>query len=117
MPRTCSQCTEESVLSHLQEPLCKEHAKQRLEELKEKRDKRKLEFEKTKQHYEDLKNKYNVRSYGHIEHQLNVEGRDDIDEDDVQAVNEAEVEFGAKREKFEGVQKQIERLEQKLQSN
>lgn len=111
---TCNQCDKDATASVKQEPLCDEHAEERLEELQEKRDRLEEEFEEAKERYNELLDKYDVDSYGQIEHQLNVEGREDIDESDVQAVNEVEDEFAIKREELRGVEVTIENLKRTM---
>lgn len=111
---TCSQCDSDAVATLNQEPLCEKHAHERLQKLKSKQQRLQTEFEEAKQTYENLKEKYNVTSYGHIEQQLNVDNREDIDESDVQAVNEAEMELSHKREKLQGVEQSISSLKSDL---
>lgn len=114
MTRTCSQCDAEATAALLQEPLCQDHAEERLAELEAEASTLEETVQDLKEKYDSLCNKYDVQSYGEIEHQLNVEGREDIDDSDVQAVNEAESEYAAKREELRGVEHKIDNLKRDL---
>jgi sugar-specific transcriptional regulator TrmB len=98
----------------LQEPLCRYHAEVRLSELREKANELESEVKQLKDEYERLCEKYDVQGYGEIEHQLNVEGREDIDESDVQTVNAVESEYAAKRDELNGVEHNITNLERSM---
>lgn len=111
---TCSQCETKSSVTLKQSPLCTEHARERLQELKEKKDKLSNEVETLKETYDNLCDKYDVSGYAQIEHQFNIEDREDITEEDVEAVNKAEREYVGKREQLQGVEKLISHLKKQL---
>lgn len=52
--------------------------------------------------------------YGQIEHQLNVEGRDDIDESDVEKVSDAEDKLASTRQNLKGVEEKISDLKRSM---
>jgi chromosome segregation ATPase len=114
MERTCSTCDNEATASLQQEPLCQTHAQERLDELKEKQEVAEKEVEALKAEYERVCNKYDVNSYGEIDHQLNVENREDIDEGDVQIVNDAEAELASKQHELDYIAKQVNNLKKSM---
>lgn len=114
MNQTCSQCDSEAVAALLQEPLCQKHAEERLSGLEAEMANLKENVEELKEKYNQLCEKYDVQSYGEIEHQLNVEGRDDITEADVQKVNEAEAAYTGERHELQGLEKKIENLKRSM---
>lgn len=114
MNRSCSQCDTEATTVLKQEPLCREHAEERLESLEEEVDELSDEVQELEDEYNRLCEKFDVDSYGEIDHQLNVEGRGDIDEDDVRAVNNAESEFAGKREELRGLKYMRDKLKRDL---
>lgn len=114
MQRTCSQCDAEAVTTMKQQPFCEECGQEKLEELEAKQEVLEAELDAAEKEYERLQDKYDVNSYGHIEHQLNVEGREDIDEDDVEAVSDAEDALAAKRQELKGVEEKLRHLKQDL---
>lgn len=98
-----------------QEPLCEEHARERLDDLEAKQDLLESDVAEIEAKYNQLQEKYDVSGYGELEHQLNVEGREDITEDDVQKMNEVESSVGTRRQELRGVEERIRQLEQGLQ--
>lgn len=113
MTRSCSQCDTEATTALKQEPLCREHAEERLENLEDEVDELSDEVQELEGEYNRLCEKFDVDSYGEIDHQLNVEERD-IDEDDVQAVNDVESAFAGKREELRGLKYTRDRLKRDL---
>lgn len=114
MQRTCSQCDSEAVTTMKQQPFCENCGQDKLEELEAKQEVLEAELDAAEKEYERLQDKYDVNSYGHIEHQLNVEGREDIDESDVNAVSDAEDELASTRQELKGIEENIRQLEQGL---
>lgn len=114
MDRTCSECDSETVATMKQQPFCEKHGQEKLEELQSKKEVAEAEFEAVKKEYERLKEKYDVESYGEIEYLLNVEESSDITESAVDAVNDAEKKFSAKRQELQGINEKIKSLQQDL---
>lgn len=111
---TCAHCDNDASASIKQEPLCEEHARERLDTLKSDLAEAEDEYNQTKEEYDSIREEFNVKSYGEAEHQLNVENRDDITEDDVSTINELEVNFGAARERYNHLKRSVEKLGSQL---
>lgn len=114
MMRTCYNCDKDPIVTVNQQAFCEEHAQEELERLKEKEERLRNEFENAKEELENAKEKYNVKNYGELEHQLSVEGRDDITEEDVKEFSEIEDTYIMKREKLSAVEIKKERIENNL---
>ena len=114
MNQTCSMCDSEASADLLQEPLCKSHAEERLAELENKKEVKSKELEAAKAEYNRVCDKYDVNSYGEIEHHLNVENREDIDESDVQIVNDAELELSGKQHEFDELKHKVRNLRKSM---
>lgn len=111
---TCAHCENDVEATLKQEPLCQDHAEQRLEQLKSDLKEIEEEFEKAKEKYNKIRDELDVNSYGQAEHQLNVENREDITEHDVNKINEIEVQFSGSREKYKHLKRSVNTLESQL---
>lgn len=112
---TCIRCNSTEIVAGInQKRFCEEHALKYLDELEKEKDHLEEEYNEAKQKYNQLREKFDVDSYGELEHQFNVEGREDITEEDVRNINNAESEFAAARNRFEGVKKKYETLVEQL---
>jgi hypothetical protein len=69
---TCAHCDDDASASLKQEPLCEEHARERLDTLKSDLAEAEDEYNQTKEEYDSIREELNVKSYGEAEHQLNV---------------------------------------------
>lgn len=114
MYNSCSECDSSVVATMKQEPFCETHAREKLDELKSKREVVEAELEAAEKEYERVKDKYSVESYGEIEQQVTVGSRDDIDESDVGVVSDAEDEVVTKRRELKLLTEKIESLESDL---
>lgn len=110
----CNECAGDTsaVTSVAQIFLCKQHATEKLTELEQEKQTQEQLLKSAKTKYKALCQKYDVDSYGELEHKTTVEEQIDISDTELETVKNAETEVAITQQNLRETTNKINELKQ-----